>query len=157
MGSWGVEESKPESVLLRIVFLKEKEMINSKTFIVTGALFGVIGVLLGAMASHALKSVLPENLMMSFNTGVRYQMYHAITLLALAPSLPFLSKKLIAWIYSLFTLGVLLFSGSIYLLSMRLVFNLDVNWLGPITPIGGILLITAWFLVILAAVLKKVD
>ena len=132
-------------------------MFNAKTFIVTGAFYGVIGVLLGAMASHALKSVLPENLLMSFNTGVRYQMYHAITLLAIAPILPYLKDKLVGWIYCLFTLGILFFSGSIYLLSVGPIFSLNMNWLGPITPIGGILLITAWFLIILAAILKKKD
>jgi uncharacterized membrane protein YgdD (TMEM256/DUF423 family) len=137
--------------------LKQKEMISSKSFIVTGAIYGVLGVLLGAMASHALKSILPENLMLSFNTGVRYQMYHALALLAIAPGLPLIKKSLVTWIYYLLTIGTLFFSGSIYLLSMGPIFELNTTFLGPITPIGGVLLISGWFLIVLGAVLENKD
>ena len=132
-------------------------MVKSKSFIITGAVYGVLGVLLGAMASHALKSILPVNLMLSFNTGVRYQMYHALALLAIAPALPYLRKTLVTWIYYLITLGTLFFSGSIYLLSMGPIFDLATKWIGPITPIGGILLIAGWFMIVLAAILGNKD
>ena len=135
---------------------KERKM-DAKSFITTGAVYGFLGVILGAMASHALKSVLPENLMMSFNTGVRYQMYHAIALLAIAPGLAYLKKSLVRWIYYLLTTGTLLFSGSIYLLCLGPIAELNTRFLGPITPIGGLLLISGWFLLILAAALAKKD
>ena len=132
-------------------------MISSKSFIVTGAVYGVLGVVLGAMASHALKSVLPENLMLSFNTGVRYQMYHALALLAIAPSLPYIRKTLVNWIYYLLTLGTLLFSGSIYALSLGPLVEMSTKALGPVTPIGGLLLITGWFSLALAAIMGNKD
>ena len=132
-------------------------MSKSRSFIITGAVYGVTGVLFGAMAAHALKPVLSENLMQSFQTGVKFQMYHALALLAIAPSLTYLKKSYLNLIYYFFTLGTLLFSGSIYVLCLAPTLGLSVSWIGPITPLGGVLLIAAWFLVVLAAIAKKED
>lgn len=112
-----------------------------KAFLLWAGIFGLLAVVLGAMGAHALKDVLSGNQLSSFETGVRYQMYHALLLLVLS-NIKELQSKFILW---LIVLGVFLFSFSIYLLNLRFELNLEsLSILGPITPIGGILLISAW-------------
>ncbi|WP_430614313.1 DUF423 domain-containing protein [Flavobacterium sp. JP2137] len=111
-----------------------------------GALLGGIAVILGAFGAHGLKAVLDENQLITFETGVRYQMYHAFFLMIVA-GLPFLAPKTKKVISGLVGFGVLFFSGSIYLLATNGLTPVDFKFLGPITPIGGVLLITAWFIV----------
>lgn len=112
-----------------------------KAFLLWAGIFGLVAVVLGAMGAHALKDVLSDSQLSSFETGVRYQMYHALLLLVLS-NIKELQSKFILW---LIVLGVFLFSFSIYLLNLRFELNLEsLNILGPITPIGGILLISAW-------------
>lgn len=112
-----------------------------KTFLLWAGIFGLLAVIFGAMGAHALKDVLSESQLSSFETGVRYQMYHALLLLVLS-NIKELQSKFILW---LIVLGVFLFSFSIYLLNLRFELNLEsLSILGPITPIGGILLISAW-------------
>jgi len=105
------------------------------------------------MAAHALSSVLGDSLVDSFQTGVRYQMFHAILLLILGfqPYEQFKSK-LILW---LIVVGTICFSFSIYLLSTRELIGIEaLKMLGPVTPIGGSLLIIAWFILLIKS-LKK--
>lgn len=112
-----------------------------KTFLLWAGIFGSLAVIFGAMGAHALKNVLSDSQLSSFETGVRYQMYHALLLLVLS-NIKALQSKFILW---LIVLGVFLFSFSIYLLNLRFELNLEsLSILGPITPIGGILLISAW-------------
>jgi uncharacterized membrane protein YgdD (TMEM256/DUF423 family) len=107
-----------------------------------GAFLMAIGIVLGALSAHALKSKLPIESMESFKTGVLYHIIHALTLVILGFSNIQLSRiKLISW---LFGLGILFFSGSIYLLSTSSLSGIDFGFLGPITPIGGLLFIAAW-------------
>ncbi len=116
-------------------------------FFFLGSLLGGLGVVLGAFGAHTLKARLTPELLATFETGVRYQMYHALMLLvvALAP-LGKPARGLLAVGGWLVVTGTLLFSGSLYLLALS---NLRV--VGAITPFGGIALICGWFILALAA------
>ena len=116
----------------------------NKTIFATGIVFGTAAVLLGAFAAHGLKSVLTTDALESFNTGTTYQMYHAIILLVLAnTAISDQRKKVIYWVY---TLGIIFFSFSIYLLATSTVSGLNFKSIAFITPIGGLLLIIGWVL-----------
>jgi uncharacterized membrane protein YgdD (TMEM256/DUF423 family) len=119
----------------------------------TAAILGATAVIAGAFGAHALKEVLNPEALNSYQTAVRYQMWHALALL-LTGLLPLSNKALqrIGWCW---LCGVLLFSGSIYLLHLGpLMSGSSWNFLGPVTPIGGLLLITGWVL-LFATGLKK--
>ena len=110
-----------------------------------GALFGVLAVVLGAFGAHALKKVFTPELQQSFETGVRYQMYHALLLILINITLSFETsiEKTVAY---LIIIGTLLFSFSIYGLCLSSAFGKKWKWLGPITPLGGLLLTLGWTL-----------
>ncbi len=116
--------------------------MEKKIFLVASIL-GLIAVILGAFAAHGLRDALNTTSLESFQTGVRYQMYHAFFLfvVGLMPQLQPQQKKRLFW---LVLLGVLLFSGSIYLLATNALTPIDFAFFGPVTPIGGLLLISAW-------------
>ena len=116
--------------------------IQRKIFI-TATLLGLVGVVLGAFAAHGLRSVLTDSALESFQTGVRYQMYHAFFLffIGLNSHLSSAQKK---YILGLTLAGIILFSLSIYLLATNAMTYIDFSFLGPITPFGGLLLISAW-------------
>jgi len=126
-------------------------MNTQQKTLVTGIIFGGLGVAIGAFGAHALKPILAENGRTdTFELAVRYQFYHALALLALGALLPkFESKKLMYGARSI-TLGVIIFSGSLYALSLS-----NVTILGAITPIGGVLLIIGWILFLLSILEKK--
>lgn len=128
------------------MFQNQAEM-NSRIRI--AALLGLVGVVLGALGSHALKARLAPEALESFEVGLRYQMLHALVLLAVE-ALPTLSERYKRIIARLVVSGVLTFSGSIYLLSTRAISGLDLSFLGPVTPVGGLLLIAAWGVLIRA-------
>lgn len=116
----------------------------NKTIFATGIVFGTAAVLLGAFAAHGLKSVLTTDALESFKTGTTYQMYHAIILLVLAnTAISDQRKKVIYWVY---TLGIIFFSFSIYLLATSAVSGLNFKSIAFVTPIGGLLLIIGWVL-----------
>jgi uncharacterized membrane protein YgdD (TMEM256/DUF423 family) len=114
-----------------------------KKIILTAGFFGMSAVILGAFGAHAFKNVLTAEQLVSFETGVKYQMYHALFLLFLGINthLPLKTKKTIL---TLIILGIIFFSGSIYLLSTKAVTDIDFKAIGIVTPIGGSLLIAAW-------------
>ena len=116
--------------------------MEKKIFLVASIL-GLIAVVLGAFAAHGLRDALNTTSLESFQTGVRYQMYHAFFLfvVGLMPQLQPQQKKRFFWFV---LLGVLLFSGSIYLLATNALTPIDFAFLGPVTPLGGLLLISAW-------------
>ena len=114
-----------------------------KKTISTAALLGMIAIILGAFGAHALKKVLSIEQLATFETGVRYQMYHALFLLFIG-LIPNLTSKAKNTIYNLVLSGVILFSGSIYLLATNGLTPIDFKFIGPVTPIGGLLLISAW-------------
>ncbi|MEZ7500200.1 DUF423 domain-containing protein [Flavobacterium sp. Arc3] len=115
----------------------------NKKLIATGALFGMIAIILGAFGAHALKNVLLPEQLITFETGVRYQMYHALFLIFIG-ILTDLSEKAKKTIYYLVIFGIVLFSGSIYLLATNTLTSFDFKVIGFVTPIGGLLLIVAW-------------
>lgn len=124
-----------------------------RKIILTGAFLGVLAIILGAFGAHALKAVLSPEQLTSFETGVRYQMYHAFFLFFVA-SRNELSLKALKVIYNLVLAGVLFFSGSIYLLTTKNVTSVDFKIIGFVTPIGGLLLIFAW-IVLFVTIFKK--
>ncbi len=121
-----------------------------KPALTTGALFAAMGVILGAFGAHALKPHLDAASLATFETGVRYQMYHAIALLAVGVIHAGFPTKAVRIASTLFTIGVILFSGSLYLLSFRAAGgSVGVGGIGIITPIGGVFLIAGWIALVL--------
>lgn len=120
-----------------------------KSSLAKGAILGCIAVIFGALGAHALKEVLLPEQLLSFETGVRYQMYHALAIIVLAVVVKNKSNKLLVTAVNLFFWGVILFSGSIYLLTLKTILAADfLKFVGPITPIGGIILVFGWILLI---------
>lgn len=117
-------------------------------FLFLGGLSGAIGVALGAFGAHALKNRLSPERLQTFETGVRYQMYHVAGLLGAAfASAQWPGSSFPAGAGWAFVLGTVLFSGSLYLLVMT-----NKRWLGAITPFGGIVLIAGWILLGLSGI-----
>lgn len=108
---------------------------------------GMLAIILGAFGAHALKKLLSEAQLVSFETGVRYQMYHALFLLFIASS-SLIDEKRKNLIFKFTLSGVFLFSGSIYLLSCYSILPFDFRSFGFVTPIGGLFLILAWSILI---------
>ncbi len=106
-----------------------------------GSLLAGLGVVLGAFGAHALKATISANLLEVFETGVRYQMYHALGLMALAWAISRWPERGLSSAAWLMLAGTVVFSGSLVLLSVT-----GARWLGAITPIGGVLLIAGWML-----------
>ncbi|WP_179321247.1 DUF423 domain-containing protein [Winogradskyella helgolandensis] len=115
--------------------------------IATGALFGMLAVIFGAFGAHALKKILSADQLHSFEVGVKYQMYHAIVLLALG----LCAADVTSATYWCFTIGIILFSFSIYGLILSDAKGKKLRFLGPVTPIGGLLLVIGWLLVLVHA------
>ncbi len=119
-----------------------------KTFtLIAGAAYGLLSVILGAFGAHALKKVISVDKLVSFETGVRYQMYAALFLLIVGSILKF-DTSVEKWISILMVAGVFLFSVSIYVLSFSEVSTMSFKFLGPVTPLGGLLMIISWALLI---------
>ena len=114
-------------------------------FVVTGAVLCGLSVLLGAFWAHFLKDRLGADSISTFETGVRYQMYHGFALLISGVLFENVNKR-IRWIFGLFAVGAVLFSGSIYLLSLDELLGYSLSYLGPLTPLGGLMLILGWVL-----------
>lgn len=117
----------------------------SRRFYISGFILGLIGIILGAFAAHGLKPIITAEAMDSFETGVRFQMYHALLLLILG-NLQENQPKVLNWAFYLIIAGVLLFSGSIYFLATNNLTVFDFRVIALITPIGGSLLIFCWIL-----------
>jgi len=117
-----------------------------RTFFIVGVVSAFIGVATGAFGAHGLKGRLDAEMLNVFEVGVRYQMYHALALLAVSwaytrwPGTPVVAS---GW---LFVAGTLLFSGSLYLLSLT-----GLRWLGAITPLGGLAFLAGWLCLLWAA------
>lgn len=116
-----------------------------RKFKLAGAFFALLSVVLGAFASHFLKSYLDIHEFDAFETGIRYMMYHGLSMLIIGG----IQIKKNILIFSLFFWGTILFSFSIFLLSLQTFFSTDLSFLGPVTPLGGTLLISAWIILIL--------
>ncbi|MES2418620.1 MAG: DUF423 domain-containing protein [Bacteroidota bacterium] len=127
----------------------------NKRIILTAAFFGTLAVILGAFGAHSLKSIVAPPSLSIWQKGVEYQFYHTFALLYLSTFARY-KHKLIGFAYILFTLGIILFSGSLYLLALKDAYNLPFSSiLGPITPIGGLCFISGWVCLFLAALKDK--
>ena len=120
----------------------------------TAAFFGMTAIIFGAFGAHALKEVLTVDQLMTFETGVKYQMYHALFLLFLGIN-HHLSHKTKKTILILTIVGVIFFSGSIYLLATDSLNSFNFKVIGFVTPIGGLLLIVAWSILMVHFLKKK--
>ncbi len=119
--------------------------------LIAATIYGGLSVVLGALGSHALKKVLSEVQLQSFEVGVKYQMYHALVLLILGLFLSF-DTRLQSFMGWSFIVGTFLFSFSIYLLSLQSVIGANLKFLGPVTPLGGLLMIVGWGLLLVHVV-----
>ena len=115
----------------------------NRTIFLTGILFGVLAVVLGAFGAHGLEKLVDADAIQTWETGVKYQMYHALFLLVLASvnQIPEANKK---WIFYAIVGGIVLFSFSIYGLATNVLTAFDFKNIGFVTPIGGLLLILGW-------------
>jgi uncharacterized membrane protein YgdD (TMEM256/DUF423 family) len=120
----------------------------SRWVLVAGAGFAMLAVIIGALAAHGLKQVLDTYSLGLFETASRYQMYHAIGLLIVAviSTIPQFSPRWLKFAAFAFILGIVLFSGSLYLLALS-----GIKWLGAITPLGGVAFLFGWLALIVAA------
>lgn len=127
----------------------------NKRIIIFASLFGILAVILGAFGAHGLKKLISADELATWQTAVQYQFYHTLALLFLATFSRFKSRAInaAAWF---FTFGIILFSGSLYILSAKSILNIEnVSWIGPVTPIGGLLFILGWISLLVATVKNK--
>jgi uncharacterized membrane protein YgdD (TMEM256/DUF423 family) len=117
-----------------------------RAFLIIAAVSGLIAVILGAFGAHALRGKLEPKLLDVFETGVRYQFFHTFALIAVALLIDKLGAAQLVPAGWLFVAGIVLFSGSLYLLAVK-----SWKWLGPVTPLGGLLFIAGWVMLLIAA------
>jgi uncharacterized membrane protein YgdD (TMEM256/DUF423 family) len=141
-----------DKVYFCVLFYKSIKMERKITS--TAALLGMIAIVLGAFGAHALKKVLSLDALNTFETGVKYQMYHALFLFFIGTT-HLISEKVKKTILYLVITGIIFFSGSIYLLATNDLTTFDFKVIGFITPIGGLLLILGWFVLFLNILKKK--
>ena len=126
-----------------------------KKLLVAGTLLGVLSVILGAFGAHALKDILSEKLLATYETAVRYQFYHAFALILTGILYKEFANKRILLAGNLFMIGIGLFSGSLYLLVATQTMGYEqLRWIGGITPLGGVCMIAGW-LTLAFGILKK--
>ena len=128
-------------------------MKTHQNILTTAAIFGALAVIIGAFGAHGLKGKIASEALISFDTGVKYQFYHVFALLATGSFFAQNPSKYLTYAAWLFTVGIVLFSGSIYFLSTREIHGLQSTLIGIVTPIGGMFFIGGWAL--LAFVFSK--
>ncbi len=126
-------------------------MRTMRLWIVLGAIFGLLSVVAGAMGAHALTANLEADALGTFETAVRFQMYHALALLATGLLTDRWKSGLVSLAGAFFATGVVLFSGSLYILALT-----GIGVLGAVAPFGGIILIAGWITLIIGAIRHKV-
>ena len=119
--------------------------MTTDKFIKTGIFFCLTAVILAAFGAHSLKQVLTEKQLSSFQTGINYQFLHGLVILILSLNATYFTSKLNG-ILKMMIAGIILFSFSIYLLTIQDILGFSMSFMGPITPIGGLLLISAWIM-----------
>jgi uncharacterized membrane protein YgdD (TMEM256/DUF423 family) len=126
-----------------------------KNFLLIGAILGALSVILGAFAAHGLKKIVPAESITTFETGVRYQFYHTFALLAVGILLERFQSQSLVWAGYLFVAGIILFSGSLYLLAiLKSTENVGLSKIGIITPIGGLFFVAGWIMLFIG-ILKR--
>lgn len=132
--------------------VQQKVIPMARRMLIVAAILGFLGVALGAFGAHGLEKFANEKQITNYNTGVRYHMYHAIALLALAAVVTQLNARAAKVALWSFVVGIALFSGSLYAYGFT-----GLKWLGAITPIGGLALLVGWAAVGVAAVKSPRD
>jgi len=130
-------------------------MINyNKKIVATASILGALTIAIGAFGAHGLKELIDVKSLATFETGVRYQMYHVFALLILgfATVIPSATQK---WVARFFIIGIIFFSGSIYLLSLNSLFLFDAKTIGFITPLGGLFFIFGWLRLAYGVIVNK--
>ena len=125
-----------------------------KNIVITACLLAILAIALGAFGAHGLKPLISADSLAAFQTGVTYQMYHALALLALA-LIPGLGLQKVKMVFRIFVLGIFFFCGSLYILALKTVLPFSVSFLAPVTPVGGLLLISGWALLTYSVVKMK--
>ena len=126
----------------------------NKKIVLTALVFGIFTIVLGAFGAHGLKQYLSAEQLSSFEVGVKYLMFHALFLMFVA-STNFVEENEKKAIFYFTLFGTLFFSGSIFLLTTKNFTGIDFKFLGPVTPIGGLLLIVAWIWLFIKILMKK--
>jgi len=121
----------------------------SKPILMTGSIFLILAVAIGAFGAHGLKSQLPEEMMQIYKTGVEYHFYHALGLMLIGVMAISFPSKLLKRSAILLSAGIVLFSGSLYVLAIS-----GVKWLGAVTPLGGLGFIAGWVLLFVSLLRK---
>lgn len=125
-----------------------------KNILMNAGILGLLAVVLGAFGAHGLKPLLSSDMLAAYETGIRYHFYHTVVLLVLGfVAQP--SDKLVQRAATFFTLGIIFFSGSLYVLALSSVNGNVWSWLGPVTPIGGLCFMTGWVFIFLFASKKN--
>jgi uncharacterized membrane protein YgdD (TMEM256/DUF423 family) len=127
----------------------------NKKILIAGSIFGLLSIAFGAFGAHSLKDVISDEALQTFETGARYQIYHAIVLLFVG-STTLIQQRTKKTLLYLIIFGVVLFSGSIYGLATNSLTNFDFKTVGFITPIGGLFLIISWGILLLNFIKMKV-
>ncbi|CAM3317697.1 DUF423 domain-containing protein [Aequorivita lipolytica] len=117
--------------------------VFDKNMVTTASFLTAVTIAIGAFGAHGLKNIVDASALITFETGVRYQMYHCLGILVLGMA-PLISEKIKKTVFWLFIAGIILFSGSIYLLALNAVLPFNSAKIGFITPIGGFLFIIGW-------------
>ena len=130
--------TRPEPVTIQFV---------DRTFLIMGAVAAFIGVGVGAFGAHGLRGRISPEMLAVFETGVRYQMYHAIAILVTAIAVSHIDGRLVRIAGWLFTSGIVIFSGSLYALALS-----GISMLGAVTPLGGLAFLAGWACLIIAAI-----
>lgn len=126
----------------------------NKNIVATAAILGAVTIVIGAFGAHGLKDLISSKDLVTFETGVRYQMYHVVALLIIGFAKG-ISEKTKRWVFRFFGIGILFFSGSIYLLSINTLVNFNTHSIGFITPIGGLFFILGWLRLAYGVIVNK--
>jgi len=121
--------------------------MKNQTILISGAVFMALGVLLGAFGAHALKNIISPEMLAVYKTGVEYQFYHALGLLLIGLIGFQVKSKYLRWSGLFITIGIILFSGSLYVLTLS-----GIRALGAITPIGGLSFVAGWIFLAIAII-----
>ena len=137
-----------------ITFVLNLNKFMEKKILLAACVLGFLAIIFGAFGAHALKKTLTPEQLTSFETGVKYQMYHALFLLFIGMT-QIITIKEKAMLFYLVLVGVLFFSGSIYILTTSAITGIKSKLIGPITPIGGLFLILSWGYLFYTILMKK--
>lgn len=131
-------------------------MMINKTFLITAFILGALAVGLGAFGAHGLKKITTPDYVQTFETGVRYQFYHVFALALAGIMMQYTTSSMAYWAGLLFILGMVLFSGSLYMLTyFGISGNTSMRWIGAATPIGGVSFMAGWILLALSVLKIK--